>query len=236
MKKIMICILIMICSTILSCTKKIEQSDADIINNEIANLENEEDNNKKILNIIKIERKVKTLSIEEKESVNNDLLISIKKETVKLIMDGYTWSEYVDDKETFILLEDILDHKKITSLTVEKPIYSSSYVFTINDISFINDLISLIDLPYLDISGNNDAKDEYYTSKANFRDNCGFYVTFDDAKMGMMIAIYENTYIIINQFDNNETSLRVFIPLIFVDKDLCSHLTSYDNLNKFIES
>ena len=170
------------------------------INNAINNLEKIESDETRMLEIMKIENEVATLSDAKRNSINLSKLSFETKNAVNSLKKDASWNEYFDESSDYYKLDSLIIFDDVKRLFLSEGMFSSIKTMY-NDNSFINSMLSQFDsIPYVVLSYNEEENffEKYYQELRGNTSNWRNYDTID---------LYNN------QFDNdgNVTNLLDFV-------------------------
>ena len=192
------------------------------INNAINNLEKIESDETRMLEIMKIENKVTTLSDVKRNNINLSKLSLETKTTTIELKKAVKWNDELNNQVNYYSFDEITLKQKVEEVYVKKGKESNITFRITNELS--NNLIKSIDIPYIDIINNQDTFYNDYESElsGNTNDYCNIQVYFRDNinETFFNIYVYGSGFVLIKEtklIDEEEVLIKAFISLIPLD-------------------
>ena len=246
MKKYIVCLLVVVVLTIITVLSIVLlnnriPSDVAKINDEIADLENIDNDETKMLKIMQIEKEVQTISVDKQAKINMSKLSYETTHTVSKLKNSLEWSECLSVSDSYLRLNSISEYfDHIEKIEMMAGRYSSVKV-RINDSSFIEGLFGLFELPYVDIEERDSFWDEYEKLLiGDQRMNYHFICKTSNENITILIDVYESGYVVIGVNERigddvyDVVGRKLAISLIPLDTAEFWNYISYDNLKKYV--
>ncbi len=192
------------------------------INNDIKNLGKIDDNETRMLEIMRIETEVNNLSDTKRNKIDLSKLSFETNNTTLYLKNSVGWNNELNDKIYYYSYDEIISKREIKELYVKKSKESNVTFKISNELS--NNLIKSINLPYIDIINN---KDTFYNDyklelSGNIDDYCNIQVYFKENsnESFLNIYVYGSGYVLITEttfMNNEEVLIKAFISLIPLD-------------------
>lgn|GEM_PF-2193816 len=250
MKKIKLLPIVLVCVCLMACSYKPNETttiiapsttsntqtlsnDAIRINEEIDNLESIEDDEERMLKIMEIEREVKTLSSFDQDNINNEKLLSETNRTTIILKNNLNWEDHLNMNVNYVDLNEIIDRNEILGMNI----YNNrrrDEMWVSQSKTFYNDVLQLLDLPYIDTKGNYGVYEEFdIPADINYVNYKSLLLQMGNNK-SIEIGIPNNGYIRIYVRGLNELNQYVlynsFVSLIKGDFDAISEFLNNENL------
>ena len=234
MKRIMMLLIIFICILLIGC--KNSSNDLDKINESINNLQNISDDENRLIEIMKIDRQIESLSLETKEDVNMDKLSYEKESTIESLKRSFKSEGYVESNNDYCTVNDIHDIDDISYINV----FVSDHIDRIDDTLFNKTLLSLLDIPYMDEDdlekSNITSVDVLRSKETDILDTesyCFELLLKESSFIGFMV--YPSGYVR-TQFIGNkqgENINKTYMSLVRIDCNKISNLCKKNNIEKY---
>ena len=194
---------------------------------EINYISNMNTSDEKMVRIMNLEKEIRKLSNEEKNNVKNIALFysEVKKTSLEL-KENVSWSEFLNINDDYLILSDFVNIENINKIRFIKGFSSIDFYIEKNEI--INDIINIIDVPYIDVISlsNNDVNihdilisgsTEVYDYFIEITDN--FYIN---------VSVYSNGYVMMYVMENNIN--KSYISIVKVEFNELKNICKYENL------
>ena len=193
------------------------------IENDINNLIRENNDEERMIKIINTEKKIKLLSNEEKANIANiDLFYYETKNTVLELKENAKWSEYLNNNTDYYLLENIFSFNEIEEMIVCRQYYS--VVFFIEDKEYINDILNVVNVPFVEVVDYENNKDSIMGIMTEGVIEPGYDLRLKGENAYYSFSVCSNGYI--RLYVNNGEATRSYISLIKIDylefKNVCN--------------
>lgn len=217
--------------------KHVDPQDLEVIkiNESINTLENIEDDEAKLLKIIEIKREVNAIYDKKIDDVKMKDLERQEKNTVTNLKRVLGGDECIESsEESCSLIESIINVNDIKGIDIHKHRFSSE-MWTCNNEMFYRDLLSLFNLPYVDMENN--FTDEFALALNNYNDYYNFTIYLSSNKL-CEIGVFNNGYVKIQTKGMIEEYQQYglkdcFISIIRLDVDSLYRLVEEENLAKY---
>ena len=206
-----------------------EKSNVKTIEDEINNISNMENSDKKMIKIMNIEKEIKKLSNKEKKGIKNlELFYKESKNTSLELKKNVSWSEYLNMDVDYLTLNNFVNIENVNKISFIKN-YSSINIF-IEKKELINDIVNLIDVPYIDkinlINNDIDMHDILWLDSTEIY----FYQLYVNSKFCMNIFVYSNGYVRLSV--NNENINNTYVSIVKIDFNKLKDICAYENFGK----
>lgn len=217
-------------------------SDVVKINNSIAYLDSIYNNEAKMLEIMKIEKDIQTISEDNYAKIKMSKLSHETTLTVNNLKSSVKWSELFVIDEQYCGVESIVDfcNVSVAKINENSLIPSDAYEERINDIEFNKIFLILVDIPYSEINSFEDDnvllnmlrqelnKDDYRSP---------FYVMYDiQDKTNIEFMIHPSGYIVITikkVLAEEITIYKKYVSIVRVNYEDFGSLFDRENLEKY---
>lgn len=216
-------------------------SDVARINNSIINLDKIENDEEKMLEIMKIEKDIETIPIDKKTKIDMSKLSYETISTVNNLKSSVEWSELFVIDELYCGVELIGDLSSVSVALINENSLSpnEAYEVRINDVEFNNNFFSLVEIPYSEIYGLEDENVllNMLRKKLNVDDyHSPFYVMYDiQDKTNIEFMIHPSGYIVITIKKVLEEMIiyKKYVSIVKVNYKDFETLLDKDNLKKY---
>ena len=198
-------------------------SDVAKINNSIDNLENIDNNEEKMLEIMKIEKEIQTISPDKQSKINMSKLSYETTTTVNNLKGSVEWGDRLNSEILSYSFTEITNNFEIKELYAIKGL-NSAFRIQVSKKELIDLLTSYFYLPYIDVVNNKEIFYEEYALllNGNSKDYCVFQVIFDGNTSESLfnIHVYGSGYVLLTETikdGDSETILNMYISLIPLD-------------------
>jgi len=198
-------------------------SDVTKINNSISELKNIEDDEEKMLTIMKIKKEVQSISEDKRKKINMSQLSNEISITSNNLKSSAEWSNNLNNEELFYTFTEITNNYEIKELYAIKGL-NSRIKIQISRKELIDLLASYFYLPYANIISSKETFYEEYSDILNGDDSdyCNFHVIFDDSNNNSLfnIHVYGSGYVLITttiKGSGNETITNMYVSLVSLD-------------------
>ena len=185
------------------------------------------DNNEKLIKIMEVEKKIRRLSVKEKESiVNYELYLKEAVLTSLELNRDISWSEFLIYEINYSSLKNFVDANSIKSLAFIDSPHSSMVVF-FEKRKIINDIIEIINVPYVNIdyfSGNTSwiSKGGDFSEAYHFTTGMGYEIDYNNI---ISFYVYTNGIVSITLIKNGVHTQ--YVSIVKADykalKELCNN-------------
>lgn len=189
------------------------------VNKAIDSLDSINDSSVRMQEIMKIDKEIKTLSLNKQEKVNMDKLSYELKTTTTNLKNEVEWNDVINNEATYFTFDEIINKNDIKELFVKKGLVSNTTIrLTGNE--FTDSLLETFFLPYIDII---DSKESFYEDykvqlSGDTNDFCSFQIN-DSGNTNepvFNIYVYGSGYALITETINNSLT-KAYISLISLD-------------------
>lgn len=188
------------------------------------------DNNEKLIKIMEVEKKIRRLSVKEKESVvNYELYLKEAVLTSLELNRDISWSEFLLYEINYSSLKNFVDANSIKSLAFSDSIYSSMVVF-FEERKIINDIMEIINVPYVNsdyFSGNTSwiSKGGDLSETYSFTTGMGYDIDYNNI---ISIRVYVNGNVSITLIKNGVRT--EYVSIVKADYEALKELCNNKNL------
>ncbi len=228
MKKSVILIILIFCLCLAACKKTIS---VEVINKSIDNLETIDDDSKRMIKIMEIRRKIKTLSEEDLSKINSIKFNDYYEKSLNSLKKSFIWQNIYKDGD-YYTLDSIFNDNKIAEIQMINSFDSKKLAS--KDSSFIKSFLEIIDVPYLNIIEGSDSFNETYKE-----------MVYDEGTHYKFNILIENAYgflFLIDILDNGYILIRFGVKiegtineLVIREKKLSLMAINYDEVKSFFK-
>ena len=217
-------------------------SDVARINNSIADLDSIDNDEEKMLEIMKIEKEIQVISANKRTKINMSKLSYETTFTVNNLKSSVEWSEFFVIDELYCGVDLIGDLSSVSVALINENSLSpnEAYEERINDVEFNNNFFSLVEIPYSEIYGLEDENVllNMLRKELNVDDNHSpFYVMYDiQDKTNIEFMIHPSGYIVITikkVLEEEMIIYKKYVSIVKVNYKDFEILLDKDNLKKY---
>ena len=203
-----------------------EESNVKSIEEEINYISNMDNSDEKMVKIMNLEKEIKKLSTEEKNNIKYlELFYDEAINTSIELKENVSWSECLNKEVNYLTLNDFINIENINKMRLIKN-FVSTFIF-IEKKEIINDIVNLIDIPYINVLNNDvDISDQLTSNSAEFYS----YELFIDDNYCMSFYAYSNGYVWLSAKVNNIDN--AYVSIVKIDFDKLKDICSFENLRK----
>ena len=212
------------------------------INNSIINLDKIENDEEKILEIMKIEKDIETISINKQTKIDMSKLSYETGKTINNLKSSVEWKSTLLQGEEYNELSDYCNLADVYEINMVRSF--SSIDEKIDDQNIINDLLRFFDLPFIEIVNNRETFYEDYKEElsGDYKDYYSISLKYYgmDENESIKINLYGSGYVfvVINERIGDGTydviNKYSLVSLVPIDFDGFSEFVSYENLNRIL--
>lgn len=217
-------------------------SDVVKINNSIAYLGSIYNNEAKMLEIVKIEKDIQTISEDNYAKIKMSKLSHETTLTVNNLKSSVKWSELFVIDEQYCGVETIVDfcNVSVAKINENSLIPSDAYEERINDVEFNKIFLSLVDIPYSEINSfeDDDVLLNMLRQELNEDDyRSPFYVMYDiQDNTNIEFMVHPSGYIVITikkVLADEITIYKKYVSIVRVNYEDFGSLFDRENLKKY---
>ena len=206
-----------------------EKSNVKTIEDEINYISNMENSDKKMIEIMNTEKEIKKLSNKERNDIKNiELFYNEAKNASLELKKNVSWSEYLNMDVDYLTLNNMVNIENVNKISFIKN-FSSINIF-IEKKELINDIVNLIDVPYIDkinlINSDIDMHDLLWSDSTEIY----FYQLYVNSKFCMNIFVYSNGYVSLS--GNNGNINNTYVSIVKIDFNKLKEICAYENFAK----
>jgi len=208
------------------------------INTSIANLANMDSDEERILEIMKIEKDIQSISSDKQSKINASKLSHETSSTINKLKESVEWKDHINNDEKYYLLWSIINCDLINRIEFRKERFGSE-MWICNNEDFYNDLLTILDLPYTNLLDN--FSDELTQTFSDYSNFYSFTLHLKNNEL-VDLGVYNGGYvkICIKGTDDEEQKYRIkncYVSLIKLDTSKFYSFMDDNNLSKYnIES
>ncbi len=216
-------------------------SDVEKINDAILSLDNIENDEEKMLEIMKIDKEIQTIDNDKLQNINNTKLLYEKNLTVNNLKNSVEWSELFVIDEQYFIVESIVDLSNVSVAKINENSLNpnEAYEERINDLDFNKSFLSLINVPYSEISLENDNVliNMFRKEMKSYDYRSPFYVMYDiNEDSFFQFMIHPSGYIVITiqkLLEDKITLYKKYVSIVRVNYEDFELLLDKENLKKY---
>ena len=212
------------------------------INNSIANLDSIDNDEEKMLEIMKIEKDIENISVKQQTKIDMSKLSYESAKTIKNLKSSVEWSVLFEIDEQYCDIGSIGDLSNVLVAKINENSLrpSDAYEERINDAHFNKSFLSLVDVPYSEINSLEDDNllINMFRKELNEDDyRSPFYVMYNVNDYNFFeFMIHPSGYIVITNkklLEDEITVYKKYVSIVRVNYEDFAILLNKDNLKKY---
>lgn len=208
-------------------------NDAARINKSIDDLEYIDNDEEKMIAIMNIEKDIQNISADKQEKINIDKLSYEENITVNNLKNSVEWKDYINNVD-YSLLGSIFNYSLISGIDIHKERFGSE-MWVCNNDDFYKELLTIFDLPYVDLKEN--FSDEIAHAFSDYTNYYSFTIYLRNNEL-VDIGVYNSGYIRVRvkdtTGDNQQYVIKKsYISLIKLDTSKLYNFMDNTNLSKY---